>query len=50
MIRARSARPVPKIEIDPKTGLPTVNGQTYAVRNSDSRKPTEVEVAHDEQR
>lgn len=43
LIRARQAKPVPKIQLDPKTGLPTVDGQKYRPRSSKGKQISIIE-------
>lgn len=48
MIRARALKPVPKITLDPKTGLPTVNSDRQAAESRKGRQRLQA-VAEDEQ-
>ncbi|GJE86246.1 LTV domain-containing protein [Phanerochaete sordida] len=43
LISARKAKSVPKIELDPKTGLPIVDGQKYSARPAKSRHIDTIE-------
>lgn len=47
MIRARALKPVPKITLDPKTGLPTVNSDRQAPESRKGRQRLQP-VAEDE--
>jgi protein LTV1 len=47
VIRARASRPVPKITLDPKTGLPTLNGDHQAPESRKGRHHLQS-VAEDE--
>ncbi|KAH7930486.1 Low temperature viability protein [Leucogyrophana mollusca] len=38
LIRARDSKPVPKIKLDPRTGLPTVDGDVKGVKVSKARQ------------
>lgn len=48
VIRARALKPVPKITLDPKTGLPTVNSDRQAAESRKGRQRLQA-VAEDEQ-
>ncbi len=49
LIRARQIRPVPKIQLDPKTGLPIVDGEKLPTRASKAREVESItEVDEDE--
>ncbi|KIK47611.1 hypothetical protein CY34DRAFT_799121 [Suillus luteus UH-Slu-Lm8-n1] len=48
VIRARALKPVPKITLDPKTGLPTVNSDREAAESRKGRQRLQA-VAEDEQ-
>ncbi|KAG2138671.1 Low temperature viability protein-domain-containing protein [Suillus bovinus] len=47
VIRARASKPVPKIVLDPKTGLPTLNGDNQAPESRKGRRRLQP-VAEDE--
>lgn len=43
LIRARQNKPVPQIVLDPKTGLPIVNGQKVSTRGSKGKQISTIE-------
>lgn len=49
LIRARHTKSVPKISLDPKTGLPIVDGQKYQPRNGKQISTIEEEEDEDEE-
>lgn len=48
LIRARQAKHVPKIQLDPKTGFPTIDGQKYPTRASKGRQISTIEEEDEE--
>ena len=50
LIRARQAKSVPKIELDPKTGLPLVDGKKYSVKGKQIVTIEEEEEEEDDDR
>ena len=48
LIRARQSKVVPKIQLDPRTGLPTVDGQPYPLRPSKDKQISTIEEEEEE--
>lgn len=50
IIRARASKPTAKIELDPKTGLPLVNGEKYKIPNRRSQTVETIAEEEEEER
>lgn len=48
LISARQAKSVPRIQLDRKTGLPTVDGQIYPTRNGKGKQIDIIEEENEE--